>query len=522
MIPYLLKNLRPIQKQAMSVNHAFYHAPNGSGKKVAALLPFLAGNKLDTLLVMTPTRVQAHATVTLLNSLGINQVRLEASTATDSSSMNNGVIVGTPGRLYALWKEGVLNVDNFRRVLVTEADLMLTSDKVTNLLKALPKETVKTFSSNGFDSITREKVDSVMDGQKLDVITCDHHRYDKGVCHCIEIVDSNKVTGRVLKSIIEHIEFWDDRKKTVIFVDSKADACILACDPYLSKFFFLHSDLSPSNRRQIIFQFRQRNDNSVIVTEDYTARGLDFLDVGMVIHWGITPNKHTFDKRISIMRAQPGDKCTSLIIASDPSEIDQIQFRLGIRIDKTISGISDLTVYRKSVISRLKEIVQTNRPSPAARYATIAHNLLSRHDFSQVVTCLLVKLESKGIKERPVSLLAGLPDYKTILLHDPTLKILSDRSKVKRFVGDLVKLKHQEKGTFGRIELSRRGWLIDVPVKYVKSLFQFKNDAYNGIRPMIISTLPEIILQEPSYRKAVIVRDREHALQRHHKTFTLR
>lgn len=318
----------PTQIQALSFqpviegHDLFAMAETGSGKTAAFALPLIqhiiSNNKVPEAesalyLVMSPTRELAHQTCSVIKkfgeSLGIRVALVIGGedTQRQKNETKNGVhfLVATPGRLIDLYKQKVLKFNNVAGIIFDEADRLFDmgfKDDIGFILGKLPRtRQILMFSAtNNFDVL--------------------HTAYNFGAKPIeINLSKDNIVVDQINQSLI-HV--GDGEKMSVlvgllkkypdtygmIFCNTKSETHVVAKwlemlsskRPDLGLNFKVRAisgNLDQSKRTKLMADFRAKKINLLICT-DVAARGLDIVDVTLVINYDLPQDPSNYVHRI--------------------------------------------------------------------------------------------------------------------------------------------------------------------------------------------------------------------------------
>jgi ATP-dependent RNA helicase RhlE len=293
----------PIQEEAFPVGMSGQNivgiAQTGTGKTLAYMLPILQQLKFSKdykprVIILVPTRelvVQVVEQIELFASymsLRILGVYGGVNIKTQMSSITQGVdiVVGTPGRLYDLAANRSLLLQDVKKLVIDEVDVMLDLGfrfQLNNIFELLPvkrqnimfsatmTEDVEILINENF--IKPEFIAIALSGTPLDNI----HQS----CYPVE----NFYTKvNLLSHLLEDTETY---QKILIFIDSKknADRLYDALEEVLwGQLVVIHSNKSQNNRLAAIERFNDNNARILIAT-DVMARGLDIDDITHVINF---------------------------------------------------------------------------------------------------------------------------------------------------------------------------------------------------------------------------------------------
>lgn len=350
------KSPTPVQSKAIplvlnSKSDLIALAQTGTGKTAAFGLPSIQQvdliNKNIQTIVLCPTRelcIQISKDLISYSKFykGIKIIPVYGGTSIENQikSIKRGahIIIGTPGRTKDLIKRKVLNFNSVDRVVLDEADEMLSmgfkddldfildttkQNRQTLLFSATMSKEVRSISKkfmNDAQEITVEKLNS---GSK----NVEHHIYSV----------SSKDKYATLKRIADFnpdiygIVFCRTRRET------KDISKKFVNDGYSAD--AIHGDLSQSQRDDVMSRFRDSTIQMLIAT-DVAARGLDVNNLTHVINYSLPDDPEVYTHR-SGRTGRAGNKGISVVISNS---------REGRKI-KSIENKSQIKFLKKEVPS---------------------------------------------------------------------------------------------------------------------------------------------------------------------------
>ena len=350
------KSPTPVQSKAIplvlnSKSDLIALAQTGTGKTAAFGLPSIQQvdliNKNIQTIVLCPTRelcIQISKDLISYSKFykGIKIIPVYGGTSIENQikSIKRGahIIIGTPGRTKDLIKRKVLNFNSVDRVVLDEADEMLSmgfkddldfildttkQNRQTLLFSATMSKEVRSISKkfmNDAQEITVEKLNS---GSK----NVEHHIYSV----------SSKDKYATLKRIADFnpdiygIVFCRTRRET------KDISKKFINDGYSAD--AIHGDLSQSQRDDVMSRFRDSTIQMLIAT-DVAARGLDVNNLTHVINYSLPDDPEVYTHR-SGRTGRAGNKGISVVISNS---------REGRKI-KSIENKSQIKFVKKEVPS---------------------------------------------------------------------------------------------------------------------------------------------------------------------------
>jgi len=299
-------------------------AQTGTGKTAAFGLPSIhltdVDNKQTQTLVLSPTRelcLQITNDLTsyakYIKGLSVVAVYGGANIDTQIRALNKGaqIVVATPGRAKDLIKRKKLILGSVERVILDEADEMLSmgfKDDLDDILAQTP-ETKQTllFSatmSKEILNITKKYMQNAveMSVAKMNVgATNVSHIY-----YMVNAKDRYEVLKRIsdMNPNIYGIVFCRTRRET------KEVANKLMQDGYNAD--ALHGDLSQAQRDEVMARFRSKHLQMLVAT-DVAARGLDVNELTHVINYNLPDDNEVYTHR-SGRTGRAGNTGISIVI----------------------------------------------------------------------------------------------------------------------------------------------------------------------------------------------------------------
>ena len=208
------------------------------------------------------------------------------------------LIVGTPGRLIDLSKQGKLNLNSIEFMVLDEADEMLDlgflpdverlfaytpSYRQTMLFSATMPGAIVALARKYQNKPMHIRANEPDEGHtKADI---------KQFIYRAHSLDKDEVVGRILQA--------EGRGKTVIFCRTKRQAAKVA-EELIDRGFkasALHGDMSQEAREKSMAAFREGKRDILVATE-VAARGIDVDDVTHVINYTIPEDEKAYLHRI--------------------------------------------------------------------------------------------------------------------------------------------------------------------------------------------------------------------------------
>ena len=309
----------PIQRAAIPAvlagRDVLATAQTGSGKTAAFCLPLLQGvltNKATTprcvrALILVPTRelaaqvgdVLQHLTRTLAQPVKVTRVFGGVSINPQMMELRGGadVVVATPGRLLDLLQHNALTLAAVEWLVLDEADRLLDlgfADELARVLAHVPVRRQNLFFSATFPPAVQALAQGLLNDPLRVAADAEPGAAPMIVQQVIQ-VDAPRRTQLLRHLILTH--GWE---RVLVFVATQYAAEHVAAklnrdnDLFATSF---HGGLSQGARKQTLDEFKdQRWD--VLVTTDLAARGIDIVQLPVVVNYDLPRSAEDYVHRI--------------------------------------------------------------------------------------------------------------------------------------------------------------------------------------------------------------------------------
>lgn len=283
-------------------------AQTGTGKTFAYLLPSLrlwqfTKSPHPQILIIVPTRelvqqvVQEVKRLTEYMSVEVVGVYGGTNIKTHKAEVEVGVdvIVGTPGRLVDLLKDGVLKLKEVKRLILDEVDEMLDlgfRSQLNDILDFLPNKRQHLFFSATMIPEVMQTIETFTEYYEVIETAPSGAPLENIDQYAFEVPNFNSKANLLELLLKEN----DAMKKVLVFCSTKkmADALYERMEPVFGEGIgVIHSSKSQNNRFATVASFEDGTYRCLIAT-DIVARGLDVSAVTHVVNFGIsdTAEKH--------------------------------------------------------------------------------------------------------------------------------------------------------------------------------------------------------------------------------------
>ena len=327
------KEPTPIQKEMIPLvlkgKSAIGQAHTGTGKTHSFLLPIVErieeGSQQVQAVITSPTRELAQQIFDALQQL-IEHSNIQAKLfiggtdkqrSIDKLKTQPHIVVGTPGRIKDLVKEGALLVHTAPILVVDEADLAFDMgfiEDIDGFASHMPDK-LEMFV---FSATIPEKLQPFLK-KYMDSPAYIHMNDKRPVAENIEFVlvpVRSKSRNSRLVDVIKGINPF----LAVIFCNTRKTAEHVA--GYLAEQGIragqIHGDLSPRDRKKMMKQIRDLEFQYIVAT-DLAARGIDIQGIAHVINYEIPEDLEFFIHRVG-RTARAGNKGTAITLYQPEDE----------------------------------------------------------------------------------------------------------------------------------------------------------------------------------------------------------
>ena len=345
-------------------------AQTGTGKTAAFGLPAIhltdEKSKKTQTLVLCPTRELCLQITRDLDTYakfikGLNVVAVYGGTSIDTQirALKKGaqIVVGTPGRTKDLINRKRLLLGNVERVILDEADEMLTMGFKEDL-QAILAETPEEKQVLLFSATMSRAIISVTNKYMNDPIQMKVARMNEGaknvthIYHMVHARDRYEVLKRIadMNPDIYGIVFCRTRRET------KEVANKLIYDGYSAD--VLNGDLSQSQRDDVMNSFRKKQ-IQIMVATDVAARGLDVNDLTHVVNYNLPDDSEVYIHRSGRTgRAGKSGISIAIIHTREAGRIREIERKAGVTFTKELvpSGKDICRKQLYTLIDKVKEV----------------------------------------------------------------------------------------------------------------------------------------------------------------------
>lgn len=339
------EEMTPVQEQTIPIilegKDLIGCAQTGTGKTAAYTLPLLdrlvrEGNPDNVVrsLIVVPTRELAMqidvqfqgfsyflpVSTTVVYGGGDG---MDWSQQKQGMVMGSDIVVATPGRLLAHLANSGIDLSHVSYLVLDEADRMLDMgffDDIMKIISHLPKErqTIM-FSATLPPKIRRMAKEIMIDPAEINIaISKPNEAIEQSAYICYE---SQKM--EIVKDIFDKVS----DTKAIIFSSSKQKVKQLAFSLKSMKLntAAMHSDLEQEKREEVMLDFKNGKID-ILVATDIIARGIDIMDIGMVINYDVPHDPEDYIHRIGrTARASATGRAITFVSEKEQGKFHRIE-----------------------------------------------------------------------------------------------------------------------------------------------------------------------------------------------------
>lgn len=305
-------------------------AQTGTGKTFAYLLPSLrlwkfTKSPLPQILIIVPTRelvlqvVQEVEKLTEFMSVEVVGVYGGTNIKTHKAEVEVGldVLVGTPGRLGDLLKDGVLKLKNIRQLILDEVDEMLDlgfRHQLNDIVDFLPKKRQHLFFSATMIPEVMQTIGQFTDYYEVIEAAPSGAPLENIEQYAYQVANFNSKAN-----LLEHLlQAHAEMKKVLVFTATRrlADALFERLEPVFGEALgVIHSNKSQNNRFNTVASFEDGTYRALIAT-DIVARGLDVSSVTHVVNFDVSDNAEKHIHRVG-RTGRAKEKGVAIVFAAE-------------------------------------------------------------------------------------------------------------------------------------------------------------------------------------------------------------
>ncbi len=320
-------------------------AQTGTGKTAAFALPLLQGlltsrRGSPRVLVLAPTRELATQIAEEMRGLA-RYTRLNIITVYGGvpiSSQVRGlrrspeIIVGCPGRVLDLMRQGLLRLDQVTTLVLDEADHMFDMGflpDIRAIVAGLPAQRQNLLFSATMPREIRHFADEMLN---------DPHVVEQQGTAPVATIDHAlvMVPEKRKRELLEHVLRNDSCESAIVFTATKRRAKQLATQLADAGYraVGIQGNLSQSRRDQAMSGFRSRHYN-ILVATDIVARGIDVSNVSHVINFDVPNTPEAYTHRIGRTgRAECEGTAWTFVTGNDHGWLRATERKIGARIER--------------------------------------------------------------------------------------------------------------------------------------------------------------------------------------------
>ncbi len=237
--------------------------------------------------------------------------------------MGSDVVIATPGRMISHLQNSGIDLSHVEYLILDEADRMLDmgfSDDILKIISYTPKNRQTLLFSATLPPKIRTLAKSILrnPAEVSIAISKPNEAIDQSAYICYE----NQKLG-----IIRALFAEPTGSKTIIFSSSKQKVKELTYTLKRMKLNVaaMHSDLDQAKREEVMLDFKNGK-TDILVATDIVARGIDIVDIGLVINYDVPRDPEDYIHRIGrTARADATGSAITFVSTEDQGRFRQIE-----------------------------------------------------------------------------------------------------------------------------------------------------------------------------------------------------
>ena len=207
------------------------------------------------------------------------------------------ILVTTPGRMFDLINQKVINLNIVNTLVLDEADHMLDLgfiEDIKYVKKMLPRHHQTLFFSATINDEIRKLAYSQVKSEAIRIQVSPQDKVSKNISHAVMFVDQDDKRFFLERFINENPE-----SKIIVFVRTKvrAERVVKAMGRVGIDAINIHGDKDQKERTEAMRQFRD-GECHILVATDVSARGIDIADVTHVINYDLPEKVENYVHRV--------------------------------------------------------------------------------------------------------------------------------------------------------------------------------------------------------------------------------
>lgn len=325
-------------------------AQTGTGKTAAFLLPIIhkvasmpAHDDHIKAIVVVPTRelaVQIDQQLTGLSyftqvsSLAIYGGSDGETFVREKKALTKGadIIIATPGRLIAHLNLMYVGLDDFKYLVLDEADRMLDMgfhDDIMKIISFLPKKRQNLLFSATMPKRIRDLANKIL-VNPVTINIAVSKPAERVLQMAFIVYDRQKL------DLATHILASKKLQSVIVFCSTKSSVKSLSNELKKRKLNVadISSDLEQKQREKVLIDFRNREIN-ILVATDVLSRGIDIEDIELIVNYDVPNDGEDYIHRIGrTARAESRGVAITLVGEKEQRTFQEIEGLLGSPVNK--------------------------------------------------------------------------------------------------------------------------------------------------------------------------------------------
>ena len=237
------------------------------------------------------------------------------------------ILIATPGRMFDLLSQGLINITCLKILVLDEADHMLDLgfiDDIRDLIRKIPRKRQNLFFSATINKDIKRLAYSIVKNP-ICIRISPNNSVAKNIDHGVAYIEMDDKRYFLASFIQKNIT-----AKILIFVRTKirAERVKLAMERFKIDTDTLHGDKSQEDREKAMQAFNT-GIKKILIATDISARGIDVPDIDFVINYDLPESSEIYIHRVG-RTGRAGKRGTAISFCSTKEKplFDQIEWGL--------------------------------------------------------------------------------------------------------------------------------------------------------------------------------------------------
>lgn len=395
-------------------------------------------------------------------------------------------VVGTPGRLKRLFESGIFETRSLGAVVFEDAHVLLTSPVVLELIKSrIPDSTQRILIGDSFDDWLGDSMKEIVrKGHSMELIE-DTEKSLKAV-----------VSTRLVEHVYCRVSVTDESRQLSHFCESANGRVLVFCrsasdlyrvdqDPVFLDWIIFSGSMTASVKKSQLERFKA-SPRSVLVTDLPPVELKVQAEVSLIVNWGFPKRSADYTERIGLFTQNERiGRFLTLLRVKEMQAFSKFRASCGFIFKAAPTfAVDDLSLsFAQSLLGMSESSTKESE------------DLVRMHGDDFVAGLVSIMESRKSLLEKR-SPLSGLSGYVAVLLLDPFMKKVRNNEMAEKMLKSCCSYGKKVDGKeykLGRIALSTKGYVVDVPIPFVQDILDSKHLIKRNLKALVVSKIPPLV-----------------------------